>query len=118
MTTSRSRTIAVVVVIPGFLLANVAWADSFRCGSKVITEGDLIEEVRHYCGEPAATKRTWITRKPRFEYGGQEIPFEGSEDVPVDLWTYDFGPNKLMRRIRFVAGKVDSIDTLEHGTGR
>lgn len=110
--------ISVLVTMPGLLLASVATADSLRCGSKVITEGDLIEEVRQYCGDPAETKRTWMTRKPRFEYGGQEIPFEGSEDVPVDVWTYDFGPNKLMRRIRFVAGKVDSIETLEHGTSR
>ena len=95
-----------------------ASADTPRCGSKLISEGDSIEKVRQYCGEPVERKRTWITRQPRFEYGGQEIPFEGSEDVPVDLWTYDFGPNKLMRRIRFVAGKVESIETLEHGTTR
>jgi hypothetical protein len=96
--------------------ATDASADSLRCGSKLITEGDLMEQVLEHCGEPSATKRTWIIRQPRFEYGGQEIPFEGQEDVPVDLWTYDFGPNKLMRRIRFVAGKVDSIETLEYGS--
>ena len=104
--------------LAGALLAGGVLADSVRCGSKLITEGDTIEEVQQYCGEPTETKRTWITRQPRFEYGGQEIPFEGSEDVPVDLWTYDFGPNKLVRRIRFIAGKVDSIETREHGNDR
>ncbi len=102
----------------GLLLSSGASADSLRCGSKLIGEGDSIDKVLQYCGDPTETKRTWITRQPRFEYGGQEIPFEGREDVPVDLWTYDFGPNKLMRRIRFIAGKVDSIETLEHGTQR
>jgi hypothetical protein len=110
--------ISVLVAMSGLLMASMATADSFRCGNKVITEGDLIEEVREYCGEPTETKRTWTSRQPRFEYGGQEIPFEGFEYVPVDVWTYDFGPNKLVRRIRFVAGKVDSIETLEHGTNR
>jgi hypothetical protein len=105
-----------VVVVSGLLLAGGASADSVRCGSKVISEGDPMERVRQYCGEPTETKRTWMTRKPRFEYGGQEIPFEGTEDVPVDLWTYDFGPHKLVRRIRFIASKVDSIETREHGT--
>jgi hypothetical protein len=100
------------------LIAHAASADSLRCGSRLISDGDTIEKVLQHCGNPTATKRTWITRQPRFEYGGQEIPFEGTEDVPVDLWTYDFGPNKLMRRIRFVAGKVQSIETLGHGTAR
>jgi hypothetical protein len=105
-------------VVAALLLPAVGSADTLRCGSKLISEGDSIEKLLQYCGEPIEQKRTWITRQPRFEYGGQEIPFEGSEDVPVDLWTYDFGANKLMRRIRFVAGKVDSIETLEHGTPR
>ncbi len=85
-------------------------------GSKVITEGDTIEKVREYCGEPTETQRTWMTRQPRIQYAGYKIPFEGSEDVPVDLWTYD-SVNKL-RRIRFIAGKVDSIETREHGKDR
>ena len=105
-------------ILSGLLIVSGASADSVRCGSKVITEGDTIERVREHCGEPTETARTWMTRQPRFEVGGQEIPFEGSEDVPVDLWTYDFGPNKLVRRIRFIAGKVDSIETREHGKDR
>ena len=113
-----NASIRLVWILAGLLIASGASADSVRCGSKLITEGDTIEEVQQYCGEPTETKRTWITRQPRFEYGGQEIPFEGSEDVPVDLWTYDFGPNKLVRRIRFIAGKVDSIETREHGNDR
>jgi hypothetical protein len=108
----------VALVVVSIVAAQSASADTLRCGSKLISEGDPIEKVLQYCGEPVAKKRTWITRQPRFEYGGQEIPFEGTEDVPVDLWTYDFGANKLMRRIRFMAGKVESIETLEHGTAR
>ena len=100
------------------LVSMSAVADTLRCASKLITAGDTQEKVLQYCGEPVDKKRTWITRQPRFEYGGREIPFQGSEDVPVDLWTYDFGSSKLMRRIRFIAGKVESIETLEHGTNR
>ena len=105
-------------MVAALLLPAVAPADTLRCGNRLISEGDPIEKVLQYCGEPVERKRTWITRQPRFEYGGQEIPFEGTEDVPVDLWTYDFGANRLMRRIRLVAGKVESIETLQHGTAR
>jgi len=122
-TATRPRAIAsglalTTACMAALLASTSAHAEALRCGSKLITDGDTIEKVLQYCGEPVAKKRTWITRQPRFEYGGQEIPFPGSEDVPVDLWTYDFGSSKLMRRIRFVAGKVDSIETLEHGTDR
>ena len=106
------RRIALLALL---LLPVVGAADAMRCGSRLISEGDSIDKVREYCGEPSETQRTWIVRQPRFEYGGQDIPFPGEEEVPVDLWTYDFGPNTLMRRIRFVAGKVDSIETLEYG---
>jgi hypothetical protein len=100
------------------LLPAAARADSMRCGSRLITEGDSIDEVLALCGEPAERKRTWIVRQPRFEYGGRDIPFPGTDEVPVDVWTYDFGASRLMRRVRFVAGKVDSIETLEHGAAR
>jgi hypothetical protein len=93
-------------------------ADQMRCGSKVINAGDSQDKVLQYCGEPTEQRRTWIVRKPRFEVGGQEYSFNGEEEVPVDLWTYDFGSSKLMRRVRMVAGKVESIETLEHGTNK
>jgi Protein of unknown function (DUF2845) len=106
------------VLLAALLLPTVAPADAMRCGSQLISEGDSIDKVLALCGEPAERKRTWITRQPRFEYGGREVPFPGTEDVPVDVWTYDFGSSRLMRRIRMVAGKVESIETLEHGTNR
>jgi hypothetical protein len=93
-------------------------ADTMRCGSRLISEGDAMDRVLALCGEPASRKRTWITRQPRFERGGRELAFPGQEDVPVDLWTYDFGPNRLMQRVRFVASQVESIETLEHGSSR
>jgi hypothetical protein len=106
------------VTLAAIALPGVCYADTMRCGAKLISEGDAQEKVLQYCGEPTEQKRTWIVRQPRFEVGGQEYSFEGEEEVPVDLWTYDFGPNKLMRRVRMVAGKVESIETLEHGTNR
>ena len=96
--------------------ASAARADAMRCGSRLVSEGDSIDKVIALCGEPVARSRTWIVRQPRFEVGGNEYTFPGHEDVPVDLLTFDFGPSKLMRRLRFVAGELQSIETLEHGT--
>jgi hypothetical protein len=114
----RGDHVVLATAVAALSLPSMAFGDSMRCGSKLISDGDTQDEVLQYCGEPAEQKRTWIVRQPRFEVGGQEYSFKGQEDVPVDLWTYDFGPNKLMRRVRMVAGKVESIETLEHGTNR
>ncbi len=35
--------------------------------------------------------------------------------MPVEIWTYNFGPYKLMREIRFVDGRVEDIETLGYG---
>ena len=89
-----------------------------RCGSKLIAEEDSIDKVIELCGEPTDRSRTWIVRRPRYELNGNEYTFPGEEDVPVDTFFYDLGPNKLMRKLRFVAGRLESIETLGHGTSR
>jgi hypothetical protein len=111
--------------LPGSCLALIALAgladaraDSMRCGSRLIADEDLIDKVIDLCGEPSDRWRTWIVRQPRYELNGNEYPFPGSEDVPVDVLVYDLGPNKLVRKLRFVAGKLESIETLGHGTSR
>jgi hypothetical protein len=86
-----------------------------RCGSRIVKDGDTIDKVLDVCGEPVERERTWIQRAPQYELGGRYYSFPGTEDVPVDLWTYDFGPNKLMRRVRIVDGIVVSIVELGKG---
>jgi len=112
----RAGRLAFGLAVPGAALLvapALAGADSMRCGSRVVTDDDTIETVLAACGEPVQKERTWIQRRPRFELGGREYSFPGTEDVPVDLWTFDLGPNLFMRRVRFIAGQVDSITTLE-----
>jgi len=98
------------------LLPRISLADSMRCGSRIVKDGDTIEKVLDVCGEPVAKERTWIQRAPQYELGGTYHSFPGTEEVPVDLWTYDFGSNKLMRRVRFVDGLVVSIVELGKGS--
>ena len=108
---ARRRALGVACAV--LLLPALADADSMRCGSRVVKEEDTIEDVVAACGEPVSKQRTWIQRQPRFELGGRDYSFPGTEDVPVDLWTFDLGRNQFLRRVRFIAGEVDSITTLE-----
>jgi hypothetical protein len=101
----------------GLLLGAAAHAeDDMRCGNRLISSGDTIDKVLTLCGEPRSREHRTILRRPSYNYGGRIIYFgDGFIDVPVEIWTFNFGPNRLMRRIRFIDGEVDTIDTLDYG---
>ena len=116
MGTERRIPAAAAACLAIALMPAPADADSMRCGSRIVKDGDTIEKVLDVCGEPTSKERTWIERAPQYELGGQSYSYPGTEYVPVDLWTYDFGPNKLMQRVRFINGLADSIVPLGKGT--
>jgi Protein of unknown function (DUF2845) len=97
-------------------LAGTADADGLRCGNKLVSEGDTRSEVSAKCGDPTETDHssimapavTWIHGQP-VQVGG------GLIEIPVDVWVYNFGPNRLMSRIRFENGRVVAIETLGYG---
>jgi hypothetical protein len=93
-----------------------ASADGMRCGSKLMTTGDVRAKVRQFCGEPADVQTRYILRRPTFGVGGRIYSYgDGYVEVPVEIWTYNFGPYKLMRQIRFVDGRIEDIETLGYG---
>jgi hypothetical protein len=93
-----------------------AAADGMRCGSKLMTTGDPRSKVRQFCGEPSDIQTRSILRRPTFNFGGRILSYgDGYVEIPVEIWTYNFGPYKLMREIRFVDGRIESIETLGYG---
>ena len=93
-----------------------ASADGMRCGSKLMTTGDPRAKVLQFCGEPADVQTRSILRRPTFDFGGRIYSYgDGFVEVPVEIWTYNFGPYKLMRQIRFVDGRIEDIETLGYG---
>jgi hypothetical protein len=103
-----------LLLLLGCLASSPAFA--FYCGTKLIHEGQTRGEVRAKCGEPAEIEVRSILRRPVSWIGGTPV-FVGSDfvEIPVEFWTYNFGPNKLMRRLRFEGGDLVEIETLEHG---
>jgi hypothetical protein len=94
--------------------------DYMRCGSKLITIGDGQDKVRTLCGEPTdITLRGMIRRAPRYDYGYGYNRYTyygpGVIDMPVEIWTYNFGSSKLLRKLRFVGGELDYIETDGYG---
>ncbi len=92
--------------------AAAAYADSMRCGTKLMTDGDPADKVMALCGPPAAVERREIVRPYYYQHG---VGYHSNYEVSVELWTYNFGPNKLMYRLRFEDGILVDVDTLSHG---
>ncbi|WP_158658085.1 DUF2845 domain-containing protein [Agarilytica rhodophyticola] len=100
-------------------------AFALRCGSKVIKEGDGLSRVANYCGEPENIRTRSIFRSGGISGSEQVAPNrrrarvgiydEVSVEIEVEEWEYNFGPNKLSRRIVFEDGVVVRIKSIGYG---
>ena len=102
-----------IAVAAALAFSGPAIADSMRCGSKLLTDGDPYDKVEAYCGPPSSIERREILR-PYYFYRNS-LPIHGSYEVSVEYWTYNFGPTKLMRRVKFEDGLLVDVETLQHG---
>jgi hypothetical protein len=104
-----------------FALGTPALAqDTMRCGSKLISRGDGKDKVRTLCGEPTSVSfNGFVRRAPRYDYGYGNNRYEyygpGWVDMPIEIWTYNFGSHKLLRKLRFIGDELEDIDTDGYG---
>ncbi len=85
------------------LLALGCWPEltsaGMRCGSRIIDRGSSSAEVSSFCGDPAQVDRvTGI-----------------DAEAQIEFWTYNFGPNLLMERVRIKNGVVTDVQDLGYG---
>jgi hypothetical protein len=106
--------IAVTAILRG---DPVCAEDSMRCGSRLVGMGDGKDKVRSLCGEPTSVSLAGILRGARYSYGPYDYSYFGPTwtEVPVELWTYNFGSNKLLRKLRFVGDELVEIRTEGYG---
>ncbi len=115
------RVLVFAAVVVGTLGAAPARAeDSMRCGSKLVTVSDGKDKVRALCGEPTSVSFQGVIRRaPRYEYGYGYNRYDyygpGVIEMPVEVWTYNFGSSKLLRKLRFVGDELDDIRTDGYG---
>jgi len=100
------------------LLASPA-AHALRCDGRVISEGDPKTRVRAFCGEPASVEhRAGLRRLPSLRHlDGRVVRGAGHlvERITIETWTYNFGPRRLMRELRFENGRLRRIERLGYG---
>jgi hypothetical protein len=100
-----------------------------RCGNQIITPGDPQAKVAAHCGEPVSVKSVNVLRAgiPRWQtpsFSGARRPVSSREllhhqrsvvQVPVEIWLYNLGPNKLMKEVEFEEGRVVGMESLGYG---
>lgn len=112
----QKKTAATLTLAAALLWAGGAGADSFRCGTRLVTDGDSIDKVQALCGAPDSIQRREVMQRPVRWYRGR--PYYTTYEpvpIPIEYWTYNLGPNKLMRRLTFEDGLLVDVETLNHG---
>jgi hypothetical protein len=99
-------------------LANVALADdSLRCDSRLVSVGDGKDKVRALCGEPTSVNPAGVVRSGGYVYGPYDYSYFGPTwaEVPVEVWTYNFGSSRLLRKLRFIGDGLVEIRSEGYG---
>lgn len=100
--------IKVLLIALAALLPGLTNAQSVVCKGKIINEGVTKAEVAAACGAP--TELSQDAHNPAIGKSAAPDSDEGTE-----VWTYNFGPQKLMQRIWFEDGRVKLVESLGPG---
>lgn len=100
-------------------LVVLAWSpalvlgQSLECSNKVISQGSTRLEVTGLCGDPADVEHKTLYNNVSAAVAG--VVTGTTVEVHVELWTYNFGPTRLMQRIWIEDGRVVRIESLGYG---
>jgi hypothetical protein len=106
--------------LPLLVLAPPAEAASLRCGTELASEGATKADVLLKCGQPMMRDTREVKVKVKNRDRSGEDGDETSQSVTVtrviDLWIYNFGPNRFMQIVEFENGVL--VDVRSGGYGR
>jgi hypothetical protein len=99
-------------------------AHALRCGTKLVKEGMVEHEVVRICGSPVSTRHLGYVLRSHFRIrrglstiSAQQYNYGHGyyEELEVTELLFNFGPRKLMRRLRFEGGRLAKIETAGYG---
>jgi hypothetical protein len=103
---TRCVLFALIAVVP-----QLGAAQTVVCAGKIINEGVTKAVVAAACGPPNEVVR----RSGALDPAIGEVAPPSTDDGDIAVWTYNFGPNKLMQRIWFEDGLVKRVESLGYG---
>jgi hypothetical protein len=120
----------ILIAILGIVLCTVAGsANAMRCSGKIVDRGDHQLRVAGLCGDPDYTEertvlRFGIPRQYARHFGERHYSISREEllihnrslvEVRAEVWVFNRGPNRLMREIVFIDGRVVEVNRLGYG---
>ncbi len=104
------RVIFVSMLLLTVFVSSRTEAETFRCGDRVVSLGDTKADVVIKCGD------TDLKDSHEESIIKSIDPFTKQKvTVIVDEWTYNLGPDSLIRILRFENGKLVDIKTGGYG---
>jgi hypothetical protein len=94
----------VVVMVP-----SVLFAETFRCGNKLVTQDSPLSEIVAKCGTPSHKEVSDVQPTARSVNGTmQRLP-----TIRTEVWTYDRGANAFAMKVTVVDGKVTKVESVK-----
>jgi uncharacterized protein DUF2845 len=111
---AKARLLAILLLLS---VSPTTAALGFYCGRSIINEGKSIDYVLEKCGQPSYyqehTEYRVLRYTPPTPYPG--IVEERAIPILIQEWRYNFGPNRLMRYLRFENGILKAIESIGRG---
>jgi Protein of unknown function (DUF2845) len=110
-----ARAWAVLGVLTTLVLGTQELAWALDCEGRLVSEGQAPWEVLAICGEPTQVQDTVeVILQPLYDPVGRVVDHLPVA-VPKRVWTYNFGPSRLIYRLTFRDGKLVHIETGGYG---
>lgn len=97
----------VLLTAAAVTLALPAQADTFRCRTKLITEGDTAGKVLEHCGEPSSKQVVTEPVRAANASGGSYLT---GATWTYEIWRYQRGSGKFPALLRIEGGVVRKIE--------
>jgi hypothetical protein len=104
----RWLALLVLICTPTFALSQ-----SLRCSNKIISEGSTRAEVASLCGDPTQVEQKTIYND--VSGATSNVIARTATEIHLEMWIYNFGPNRLMQRIWLQDGVVVRIESMGYG---
>jgi hypothetical protein len=102
-----------LIILSAVLLSTQASADSISCDGGIVSDGDSVVDLLMKCGQPAWKESHQEEFTDRLGPGLKQRTY-----VTVEQWTYNFGPQQLLRTVTIKNGVVTGVKTGQYGPSK